>query len=120
MNWIATCKNAKSTKIATTIIPCMFMATSFPGSNNNAKPVIQSKVSHNPSNMNSIDESRQATVTVFGSSFVYEGEVDQNNLPCGHGTTIAKAAGRNFTGTWLNGQCHGIGEFNFRAYILFQ
>ena len=37
----------------------------------------------------------------------YEGEVYEDNEPCGFGCAIAEG-GYKFRGTWLNGLAHGL------------
>ena len=39
--------------------------------------------------------------------FFYEGELDQDSKPFGHGEAVNQY-GTKFTGTWLNGVQHGL------------
>ena len=63
----------------------------------------------------------------FQQSFEYCGEVNENDKPCGHGTTNASGKssdGREvefkYEGTFLNGELHGIGiSLSMRPYIYF-
>ena len=40
----------------------------------------------------------------------YKGQVDVNNLPCGHGEAISNITGHKLNCTWLYGLRHGLGK----------
>ena len=91
-----------------TNIPSISTASFFHGSNNNAPVENYNMVSNNLSFTLQLIAKTQVILPEFGNAdpFEYEGEIDENNNPCGVGEIIHQAPIERITyirGTWLNG-----------------
>ena len=51
----------------------------------------------------------KAQITLYNGTFNYEGELDEDDKPCGYGCTMKY--GIKFNGTWFDGKEHGVCKF---------